>query len=79
MQVTVKLYGLLRSHAPDYQPSRGIVIEIPEGATVKNLLDHLDISEIRGTVVIAGGRVLKANEKIQSGESVDVFQSIQGG
>jgi sulfur carrier protein ThiS len=79
MKVKVKLYGTLSLHVPEYKPSQRIEIEIPDGATVKDLLAHLKISETRGAVVIVEGRVLKANDKMQDGASVEVLQSIQGG
>ena len=79
MKLTVKLYGTLSLHVPEYKPSQGIEVEIPDGATVKDLLAQLDILEIRGAAVIASGRVLKADDKVQDGLSLDVFQSIHGG
>ena len=79
MKVKVKLYGTLSLQIPEYKPSRGLDIEIPDGATVKDLLAHLEILETRGATVIANGRVLKADDKLQDGSSLDVFQSIQGG
>jgi len=79
MKVKVRLYGILSLHVPDYKPSQGIEVEIPDGATVKDLLAHLEILETRGAAVIASGRVLKADDKMQDGSSLDVFQSIQGG
>jgi sulfur carrier protein ThiS len=79
MIVKVKLYGTLSLHVPEYKPSQGIEVEIPDGATVKDLLAHLEISETRGATVIANGRVLKVENEIQNGSSLDVFQSIHGG
>ena len=79
MKVKVKLYGTLSLHVPEYQPSQGMVIEIPDGAKVKDLLVHLEFLGARGVAVIAGGRVLKMDDKVQEGISLDVFQSIQGG
>ena len=79
MKVKVKLYGTLGLRVPEYKPSQGIDVEIPDGATVKDLLAYLEILESRGAAVIASGRVLKADDKVQDGVSVDVFQSIQGG
>ena len=79
MKVKVRLYGTFISHFPEYKPSQGLDIEIPDGATVKDMLAYLKILEARGAVVIANGRVLKADDKLQDGVSVDVFQSIQGG
>ena len=79
MKVTVKLYGTLSLHIPGYKPSQGIEVEIPDGATVKDLLAHLKIFETRGAAVISSGRLLKLDDKMQDGSSLDVFQSIQGG
>ena len=79
MKVTVKLYGTFRERFPGYQHSQGIEVEIPEGATVQDLLTLLEISESQGAVVIMEGRVLKADDQMQRGVPVDVFQSIRGG
>ena len=64
---------------PDYKPSKGLEVEIPDGASVKDLLAHLEILETRGISVIADGRVFKATDKMQDGMLVYVFQSIKGG
>ena len=79
MEVKIKLYGTLQAKVDNYAPSQGIMIEISDGSTVKELLDHLEIPEARGAVVIADGRIFKADDEIQEGASVNVFQSIQGG
>ena len=79
MKVRVKLYGTWRERFPDYQHSQGIEVEIPEGATVQDLLALLEISESQGAVVIMEGRVLKPDDQMRCGVPVDVFQSIRGG
>ena len=79
MKVKVKLYGMLSLHIPEYKPSQGLEVEIPDGATVKDLLARLEILETRGAAVIASGRVLKADDKVKDGSALDVFQSLQGG
>jgi sulfur carrier protein ThiS len=79
MKVRVKLYGTLSQRVPGYQHSQGIEVEIPEGATVQDLLARLEISESRGAVVIAEGRVLGADDEMRSGVAVSVVQTIQGG
>ncbi|NIN01850.1 MAG: hypothetical protein GTO24_28245, partial [candidate division Zixibacteria bacterium] len=75
----VKLHGTLSESFPGYQHSQGIEVEIPDGATVKDLLALLEISESQGAVVIVEGRVLKADDKIRDGVQVNVLQSICGG
>jgi sulfur carrier protein ThiS len=79
MKVRVKLYGTLSQRFPGYQHSQGLEVDIPDGATVKDLLALLEISESRGAVVIAEGRILKADDKIRRGVPVNIVQSIYGG
>ncbi len=79
MKVKVKLYGTLSLHVPGYKPSQGLLVDLPDDAAVKDLLSYLEISEMRGIAVIASGRVLKADDKMHDGSSLDIFQSIQGG
>ena len=79
MKTRVKLYGTLSQRFPGYQHSQGIEVEIPDGATVKDLLALLEISESQGAVVILEGRVLKADDKMRCGVQVNVLQSIHGG
>ena len=79
MKVRVKLYGTLSQPLPDYQHSQGIEVEIPDGATVKDLLALLELSESRGAMIIVEGRILKADDEIRRGVSVNVLQAIGGG
>ena len=79
MKVRVKLYGTLSQRFPGYQHLQGLEVDIPDGATAKDLLTLLEISESRGAVVIAEGRILKADDKIRRGVPVNVVQSIYGG
>ena len=79
MKVKVKLYGTLGQHFPDYQTSQGIEVEIPDGATAKDLLALLEISESRGAVIAVEGRILKADDRIRFGVPVHVLQVIRGG
>jgi sulfur carrier protein ThiS len=79
MRVRVKLYGTLSLRVPGYQHSQGIEIELPEGATVNDLLAFLKISESQGAVVAIDGRIRKVDDKIPGGVKARVFQSVGGG
>ena len=79
MKVRVKLYGTLGQRVPDYQPLQGMQVEIPDGATAKDLLVLLEIPESQGAVIVAEGRALRADDRIQCGVPVAVFQTISGG
>ena len=79
MKVRVKLYGTLSQRLPGYQPSQGIEVEIPDGATARDLLALLDIPDSQEATIVAEGRVLKADDRIRCGVPVSVFQVISGG
>jgi sulfur carrier protein ThiS len=79
MKLRVKLYGTLSQRFPSYQHSQGMEVEVPDGATVNDLLAHLEISESQGAVVIVEGQVLKADDKMRCGVPVNVLQAIGGG
>jgi sulfur carrier protein ThiS len=79
MKVKVKLFGTLSQRFPGYRHSEGLEVDLPEGATVKDLFALLGISELQGAVVIVEGRVLKADDKIRRGVPVNVLQAIHGG
>lgn len=79
MKVKVKLYGTLGQCFPGYQPSQGIEVEIPDGATARDLLAHLAIPESQRAVVIAEGIILKADQEIRRGVSINIVQAIGGG
>lgn len=79
MKVRVRLFGTLGQLFPGYQHSKGVEVELPDGATAKDLLAHLGISESQGAAIAVGGRILKADDRIAGGAPVHVLQVIQGG
>jgi len=79
MKLRVKLYGTLSQRFPDYQHSQGIEVEIPDGATVKDLFALLKFPESQGAVVALEGRILKGDDTIRGGVTVNIFQPLTGG
>ena len=75
----VKLYGTLGERLTPEERSGGIEVEIPEGATARDLLSVLGFAEPRGGVVVVDGRVLAVEDEIRSGAAVSIFQAIGGG
>jgi sulfur carrier protein ThiS len=78
MKLSVKLFGTLRQRFPDYTDD-GIEVEIPDGATVRDLLAHLEFSEAQRAIVSADGIVLKPEDPLRDRISVTVFQPLAGG
>ena len=79
MKAEVKLFGTFGQDFPGYQHAQGMEVEIPDGTTARDILALLQISESRGGVVVVGGRVLKADDKIEGGATVHVLQALHGG
>ncbi len=64
---------------PNMIVTRGINIEISDGAKVKDLLDHIKIHGTKGIIVVAEGKLLKPEDKLGDSCSVQIFQSVFGG
>jgi sulfur carrier protein ThiS len=79
MKVRVRLFGTLGERFPGYRPTQGVEVEIPDRATVKDLLTHLGIPESQRPTVIVEGRILKADDRMQDGVPVSIMQTISGG
>jgi sulfur carrier protein ThiS len=79
MKLRVKLHGTLCRRFPDYEPGQSVEVEIPEGGTVKDLLNILKITEEMRPVVVLEGRVLDRNDRMSFGSCVSIFQPIHGG
>ena len=79
MKVRVKLFGTLSRAFPAYDPEKGLEVEVREGARVRDLLGRLKISEVKGSVVAAGGKVLHLEDPLEDGMSVHLLQAAYGG
>ena len=79
MKVRINLYGTLSAGIPGYRQSQGIEVELPEGATVNDLLALLEISESQKAVVAIDGRIRKGSDKIPRGAYAQILQPIHGG
>jgi sulfur carrier protein ThiS len=54
-------------------------VDLPDGATVNDLLILLGILDSQKAAVAIDGRIRKAKDKIPSGARVRVFQPVHGG
>ena len=79
MRVKVKLFGPLSQKFPGYDPVKGLEVEIPDGARVKDLLAHLGIPETKGGVAAVEGMILHPEDPVKDGSSVHLLQSVYGG
>jgi sulfur carrier protein ThiS len=79
MKIRVKWFGTLKPELPDCDPEKGLEVEIAAGATVKDLLGCLNISESKGAAVAVGGKVLRPEDPLTEGALVCLLQAVYGG
>jgi molybdopterin converting factor small subunit len=78
MQVHVKLYSRFREHLP--REARGeAVLELPEGATVGQLIDHLAIAQRIRLIVVNDEPENDLGRVLQSDDRVRIFPVVVGG
>lgn len=79
MRVQIKLFSVLRDYVSNYDPEKGVVADLPDDATVPDLLDHLGIPMSKAPVVICEGRILKSTDTIQPNSTLHIIQPVAGG
>ncbi len=79
MKIRVKLFGTLPQRYPDYDATRGLEIEIPAGAKVKDILARLEISAADGGLVAIDNRVVRHDDELKEDSCVRIFQRAFGG
>ena len=79
MKLRVKLFGLLPSRFPGYNPEQGMEIDIPDGTRVEDLLARLEISKSEAGIAIANGLPLKSDSQLEEGMRVSLFPLVSGG
>jgi molybdopterin converting factor small subunit len=87
MKVHVRLFANLRERVPgDPREHRGRTsIDLKEGATLQNLLDHFDISRKLSQMVLINGQQAsrepaeRTRLALHDGDTVAVFPPLAGG
>jgi molybdopterin converting factor small subunit len=78
MQVHIKLFSRFREALPREARGRA-TIDLPQGATVNHLLDHLGIAG-RIKLITINGRAESDRERIlHDGDAVHIFPVVVGG
>ena len=79
IRVNVKLFATLTRYFPDYDPRKGIEVEMKEGVTVEDLLRTLDLSKNEAKSVFVNGISKKITDLINDRDQVKIFTLIVGG
>ncbi|NWF92244.1 MAG: MoaD/ThiS family protein [Syntrophaceae bacterium] len=78
MQVTVKLFATLSQYAK-VGPGTPFEMELPEGATVADIVNQLKLPQKEVKVFFVNGRARSSDWPLRSGDEVGIFPLIAGG
>ncbi len=79
MHVTVKLFATLHRYGRVERAGMPFEIELPEAATLRNLIDQLEIPLEETRVTFVNGIIQEPDWKLKDGDVVGMFPPIGGG
>ncbi len=78
MQITIKLYSMLRSYLGEYE--KGVAErEFPDGAIIADVVASLGIPEKIPRITLINGEQKKEGDELSDGDVLSVFPPIAGG
>lgn len=79
IRVNVKLFATLTRNFPDYDPRKGIDVEMKEGASFEDLLHALNLSKNEARSIYVNGIPKTMTDPISDRDEVKIFTLIVGG
>lgn len=75
MQVKVTFYGPLKKYAKE----DGLLVELPAGARVSDLLDHFHVEDRIYIIILVNNGRVDEEEVLHDGDEVKILSPIGGG
>jgi molybdopterin converting factor small subunit len=79
MKVRVKLFASLKKYLPRGASDDTITVEVPEGATVAEVVGCLGISPEHAKMAVTGECQVDMETPVQDGQQVNLFPPLAGG
>ena len=79
MVVHVRLFATLRRQYPDLGIGESMPVELPDGATIEQLIEHLRLPATEVKIVFVNGITQKREHVLDDGDQVGVFPPAGGG
>ena len=77
--VNVKLFATLTRNFPDYDPRKGIEVDMKEGASFEDLLQTLNLSRNEARSIYVNGIPKTMTDLIMDRDQIKIFTLIVGG
>ena len=79
MKIKIHLFGVLGIKIPELNSPEGVDIEVPDGATVRDVLNQLRIPDNWGVTAAMDSRLLKYEDPVRDGAEIRLLQTVHGG
>lgn len=83
MRITVKLFASLAEYLPAGAQRNATEIEVPDGASVQDILERLDVPEEKTHLVVCNGvyvpHSLRTSETLSAGDTLALWPPVAGG
>ena len=79
MKVEVQLFGVQSSLFKEVPFGRPLSIELPEGSTVKDLMEKLDVSKEQSYSVVINDLYSDLNTLLRANDQLAIFPAMSGG
>jgi len=79
LTVQVRLFATLRRHFPDLKLGEAMSVELPDGATVGQLIAHLGLPPEEVKTVFVNNLIRDMESPLADGDVVGIFPPVGGG
>jgi len=79
MKIQVALFATLSKYLPPGAENRRAVIEVKDGATVREVMNQLGIPADLPNILLVNGRQAPEGAVLKDGETLSVFPPLAGG
>lgn len=79
INVTVKLFGTLRKHMPQYNPKKGAKLVLKEGDTLRDLVDHLGLPDAESKLFLVRRMSRSLAYELHDSDEVSILLPVGGG
>ena len=83
VNIEVKLYADLMQYLPPHAKQQGVMVEMPEGASIYDLMDRFHVPRDQAHLVICNGLFIppsqRANYRLQNEDVIALWPPVAGG
>ena len=77
--VQTKLFATLRRQYPELGIGEALSVELPDDATIEQLLEELDLPEEQIHIIFVNGVIQKRGHALSDGDEIGIFPPVGGG